>query len=60
MKAFSDRSPRKVGIVALSVMTLVVASVIVFNRSLFSSTYPLQARFSNAAGIGSGTKVLLA
>ncbi|MGH8996139.1 MAG: MlaD family protein, partial [Acidimicrobiales bacterium] len=60
MKAFADRNPRRVGGAALLIMTLIIGSVILFNRNLFSSTYPVEARFSNAAGIGSGTKVLLA
>jgi phospholipid/cholesterol/gamma-HCH transport system substrate-binding protein len=60
VKAFGDRNPRKVGAVALIVMALIVGAVIVFNRGLFSSTYPVEARFSNAAGITKGTQVLLA
>jgi phospholipid/cholesterol/gamma-HCH transport system substrate-binding protein len=60
VKAFGDRSPRKVGAIALIIMALIVGSVIVFNRGLFSSTYPVEARFSNAAGIAKGTQVLLA
>ncbi len=60
MKAFGDRNPRKLGAVALIVMSLIVGAVIVFNRGLFSSSYPVEARFSNAAGIAKGTKVLLA
>lgn len=60
MKAFTDRNPRRVGLAALIVLVLIVGSVIVFNRGLFTSTYPVEARFSNAAGIGKGTKVLVA
>jgi phospholipid/cholesterol/gamma-HCH transport system substrate-binding protein len=60
MKAFADRNPRRIGAVALVAMALVVGSVIVLNKGLFSSTYPVKARFSNAAGIGKGTQVLLA
>jgi phospholipid/cholesterol/gamma-HCH transport system substrate-binding protein len=60
VKAFGDRNPRTIGAVALIVMSLVVGAVIVFNRGLFSSTYPVEARFTNAAGIAKGTQVLLA
>jgi phospholipid/cholesterol/gamma-HCH transport system substrate-binding protein len=60
MKAFADRNPRRIGAVALVVMALIVTGVIVLNKGLFSSTYPVEARFSNAAGIGKGTQVLLA
>ncbi len=60
MKAFTDRNPRRVGLVALAVMAVIIGGVIVFNRGVFASTYPVEARFSNAAGIAKGTKVLLA
>ncbi len=60
MKAFGDRNPRKLGAVALIVMALIVGAVIVLNRGLFESSYSIEARFSNAAGISKGTKVLLA
>jgi phospholipid/cholesterol/gamma-HCH transport system substrate-binding protein len=60
VKAFTDRNPRRLGLVALVAMALVVTSVIVLNRGLFQSTYPVTARFANAAGITKGTKVLVA
>ena len=61
MKAFADRNPRRIGVVALARHGAHRRSaVIVLNRGLFSSTYPVEARFSNAAGIGKGTQVLLA
>ncbi len=60
MRAFGERNPRKLGAVALIVMALIVGAVIVLNRGLFTSSYPIEARFSNAAGITKGTKVLLA
>ncbi len=60
MKAFTDRNPRKIGFVALAVMAGIVGAVLLLNRSVFSSTYPIRARFADAAGIGPGAKVLVA
>jgi phospholipid/cholesterol/gamma-HCH transport system substrate-binding protein len=60
VKAFADRNPRRIGAVALLAMAVIVSGVIVLNKGLFSSTYPVEARFPNAAGIAKGTQVLLA
>ncbi len=60
MRAFTERSPRLLGLIAVLVMAAIVITVIVANRSLFSSSYPIEARFPDAAGITKGTKVTLA
>ena len=60
MKAFTERNPKALGLVALSVMAVVVLGVVFFNRNLFASGYQVTARFPNAAGIGKGTEVLVA
>ncbi|HVX23236.1 MAG TPA: MCE family protein [Acidimicrobiales bacterium] len=60
MRAFTERNPKAIGAVALAVMAVVVLGVIFLNRSVLQSGYPVSARFSNAAGIGKGTEVLLA
>ncbi|MGH9103563.1 MAG: MCE family protein [Acidimicrobiales bacterium] len=60
MKAFTERRPKVIGAVAIVVMAAVVLAVIMLNRSVFRSGYPVAARFTNAAGISKGTEVLLA
>jgi phospholipid/cholesterol/gamma-HCH transport system substrate-binding protein len=60
MKAFTERRPRLLGAVALSIMAVVVIGIIFLNRNIFNSGYQVSARFSTAAGIGSGTDVLVA
>ena len=42
MKAFTERNPKRIGLVAIVVMVAIVAAVLLLNRSLFSSTYPGQ------------------
>jgi len=60
MKAFTERRPRLLGGVAVVVMAVLVIAIIFLNRNIFNSGYQVSARFSNAAGIGSGTDVLVA
>ena len=58
MKAVTERNPKVVGITAIVVMTACVLAILFLNRSLFSSGYTIDARFTNAAGIAKGTEVL--
>jgi phospholipid/cholesterol/gamma-HCH transport system substrate-binding protein len=60
MKAFTERSPKVIGLVALATMAVIVLGVIVLNRSFFSSGYEVSARFPDAAGVTKGTQVLVA
>ncbi|MGH9096032.1 MAG: MCE family protein, partial [Acidimicrobiales bacterium] len=60
VKAFTDRNPRRIGIVVVVVTVVAVVSVFAFNGSTFSSGYTVKARFSNAAGMGPNADVLLA
>jgi len=60
MKAFTERRPRVLGATAVGVMAVLVIGVIFLNRNIFNSGYQVSARFSNTAGIGSGTEVLVA
>ena len=60
VKAVTERDPRTIGLVGLSVMAVVVLGVIFLNRSMFQSGYEVSARFPNAAGVGKGTVVMVA
>jgi phospholipid/cholesterol/gamma-HCH transport system substrate-binding protein len=60
MKAFTDRNPRVIGAIGVSIALAIVAGVIFLNRSVFSPSYTVKARFSNAAGIGKGATVMVA
>jgi phospholipid/cholesterol/gamma-HCH transport system substrate-binding protein len=60
MKAFTERRPRVLGAVVVGVLAVVVIGIIFLNKNIFNSGYQVSARFSNAAGIGSGTNVLVA
>lgn len=60
MKAFTERRPKVIGIVAVSAILLAVVAILLFNRSLFTSGYNVTARFDNAAGITKGTDVMVA
>jgi phospholipid/cholesterol/gamma-HCH transport system substrate-binding protein len=60
VKAFTERRPRLLGAVTIAVMTVVVVGIVFLNRSIFNSGYQVSARFPTAAGIGSGTDVLVA
>ncbi|HEX4243960.1 MAG TPA: MlaD family protein [Acidimicrobiales bacterium] len=60
MKAFTERRPRVLGGVAVAIMAVLVIGIIFLNRNIFDSGYQVSARFPNAAGISSGTDVLVA
>jgi len=60
MKAFTERNPKTIGLVVLSVMAVVVLGVIFLNRTVFQSGYEVAARFPSAAGVARGTDVLVA
>ena len=60
MKAFTERRPRILGAVVVGILAVVVIGIIFLNKNIFNSGYQVSARFSNAAGIGSGTNVLVA
>jgi phospholipid/cholesterol/gamma-HCH transport system substrate-binding protein len=60
VKAFTERRPVAVGLVALVVMAAAVLAVLFLNRGIFRSGYQVSATFADAAGIGPGTQVLLA
>jgi phospholipid/cholesterol/gamma-HCH transport system substrate-binding protein len=60
VKAFTDRNPRRIGLVMLIVTAVAVVSVFTFNQNTFSSGYRVKATFSNAAGLGPNASVLLA
>ena len=60
MKAFTDRSPRRIGVVASALLLAAVVAVLVVNRSFFTSGYTVDARFAAAGGVAPGTDVLVA
>ena len=60
MKAFTERNPKVVGIVATAFMVAAILAILLLNRSLFSSGYTVDAQFTNAAGISHGTSVMVA
>jgi phospholipid/cholesterol/gamma-HCH transport system substrate-binding protein len=60
VKAFTERSPKVIGAVAIVVMSAIVLLVVLLNGSVFQSGYAVSARFPNAAGVSKGTAVLLA
>lgn len=60
MKAFTERRPKVIGAITIAVMAVVVAAVVFLNRGILQSGYEFSARFSDAAGIGKGSAVLLA
>jgi phospholipid/cholesterol/gamma-HCH transport system substrate-binding protein len=60
VKAFTERNPKIVGIVATAIMTAAILAILLLNRSLFSSGYTIEAQFTNAAGISHGTSVMVA
>ncbi len=60
MKSFTERNPARIGLVVVVATVVAVGAVLTVNRSIFTSSYTLAARFSNAAGIGPGAKVTLA
>jgi phospholipid/cholesterol/gamma-HCH transport system substrate-binding protein len=60
MKAFTERRPKVIGVIAVSVIIVLVLGILFLNRSVFTSGYDLTARFNNAAGITKGTDVMVA
>ncbi|MHB8293990.1 MAG: MCE family protein [Acidimicrobiales bacterium] len=60
MKAFTERSPKVIGIIALGVVLTLTIGALSLNAGFFSQAYPLSARFSNGAGLRSGDQVLMA
>ncbi|HEY1830117.1 MAG TPA: MCE family protein [Acidimicrobiales bacterium] len=60
MKAVTERNPKIVGGIAIIVMLVVIAAILLLNRSIFSSGYTVTARFPQAAGIDKGTEVMVA
>lgn len=60
MKSFTERSPRLIGAVAVVVALVIVAGVILLNKSVFEPAYTIKARLANAAGLAKGTAVTLA
>lgn len=60
MKSFTERSPKRIGVVVLAVLVALAGAVLFLNRGIFESGYEVSARFPNAAGIDKGTTVLLA
>jgi phospholipid/cholesterol/gamma-HCH transport system substrate-binding protein len=60
VKAFTERNPKRIGIIAVTVIAVGVLAIIFLNRSIFTSGYTVTARFDNAAGITKGTDVMVA
>ncbi|HUO47293.1 MAG TPA: MlaD family protein, partial [Acidimicrobiales bacterium] len=60
MKSFTERDPRVIGLVVVIAAAAIVLGVLTFNRSLFTPSYVIHARFANAAGIGKGAPVTIA
>jgi phospholipid/cholesterol/gamma-HCH transport system substrate-binding protein len=60
VKAFTERRPKLIGIIAVSIIVFVVAAILLLKGSDFNSGYALTARFPNAAGITNGTDVMVA
>ncbi len=59
-KAITDWNRKRIGAVTLALIIAVVAAALLFTSSVFSSTYPVRARFANAVGLEKGDQVLLA
>jgi phospholipid/cholesterol/gamma-HCH transport system substrate-binding protein len=60
MRAFTERRPKVIGVVAVAIIAVAVLAIIFLNRSIFSSGYTVTARFDNAAGVTKGTDVMVA
>jgi phospholipid/cholesterol/gamma-HCH transport system substrate-binding protein len=60
VRSFVERNPARIGLVVIVTALASVGAVLTVNRSIFTSSYTVAARFSNAAGIGPGAKVTLA
>lgn len=60
MKSFTERDGRLIGLVVVAVAVVLVAGVLVLNRSVFTPSYVIHARFVDAAGISKGAPVTVA
>ncbi len=60
MKAFTERRPKVIGVMAVAAILVAVLAILLLNRSIFASGYTVTARFSNAAGVTKGTDVMVA
>jgi phospholipid/cholesterol/gamma-HCH transport system substrate-binding protein len=60
MKAFTERRPKVIGVIAVALIVVGVLAILLLNRSVFSSGYKVTARFASAAGITKGTDVMVA
>jgi phospholipid/cholesterol/gamma-HCH transport system substrate-binding protein len=60
VKAFTERNPKILGLIGVSIMVAGVLAILLLNRSVFSSGYTIDAQFPNAAGIANGTVVMVA
>jgi phospholipid/cholesterol/gamma-HCH transport system substrate-binding protein len=60
VKSITELNPKRVGLVAVTVILIAVVGILFLNRSVFASGYDVTARFPNAAGISKGTDVMVA
>ena len=60
MKSFTERSPRRIGLAVVALTLAAVLAVLFLNKGIFSSTYTVDARFPDTAGVQPGTDVLVA
>jgi phospholipid/cholesterol/gamma-HCH transport system substrate-binding protein len=60
MKSFTERRPKVIGIIAVSIILVGVLAILLLKSSDFSSGYTLTARFPAAAGITKGSDVMVA
>ncbi|HVA09572.1 MAG TPA: MCE family protein [Acidimicrobiales bacterium] len=60
MKAFTERRPKTIGIIAVSIILVFVVAILFLKRGDFNSGYQVTARFPNAAGMTNGTDVMVA
>lgn len=60
MKSFTERNPKIIGGIAIVVALVIVGGVLLLNRSVFTPSYTIHARLTNAAGIGKGAPVTMA
>jgi len=60
MKSFTERSPRRIGLAVVALTVAAVLAVLFLNKGIFSSTYTVDARFPDTAGVQPGTDVLVA
>jgi phospholipid/cholesterol/gamma-HCH transport system substrate-binding protein len=60
MRAFTERRPKIIGMIGVTVILIGVLAILFLNRSFFASGYDVTARFPNAAGIAKGSDVMVA